>query len=153
MRRGDRPWSRIRPGDALFPDDALQLLGEGGGDDHLRQPVRGIGDLEEVGEFAMRLADGDEGRRAAASLGLVDGVPQIGRELAMAEPGFVGGDLHRNREEPVVVAVGVGLNQCLELRAASHHVPHSRCNGTPQPGPSMWQRVGFAKRDGRVGRW
>ena len=38
----------------------------------------------------------------------------------MAESGFVGRDLHGDREETVIVAVDVGLNEGLELAAAGH---------------------------------
>ena len=62
-------------GKALFADHALKLMRERRVDDHVRQPVRGIGDLQEVGELTARLADGDEGRRAAPTLCLVDCVP------------------------------------------------------------------------------
>ena len=54
------------------------------------------------------------------ALGLVDGLSQVGRELAVPEAGFVGCDLHGDGEESVVVAVDVGLYEGLELAAAGH---------------------------------
>ena len=70
-------------------------------------------------------------------LGCVDHVAQFHRQLAVAHLGFVGGDLHGDREELSIVPVDVGLQERLELFCASHDVclrvlAQGRCPATPR---------------------
>ena len=60
---------------------------------------------------------GTGGPCAAPSLGITDHGPQLFGELTVAEPRLVGGDLHGDGEEPVVVAIQMRLQQRLVCSA------------------------------------
>ena len=110
--------------DALFADDAPELLSKRGLNNEVSHSVLGVGDLEEIGKFAARLADGHQGRGTSAPLGFINGVAEFARKLAVPETSFVGGDLHSNGQKALVVAVEVGLHQGLKLVRAGHQ---TRC--------------------------
>jgi len=107
-------------GMALLPDDPPNLIGEHIVQDHLAQPGLRIGRLQEIRQLTARAADRHRRSCAAPSLGIIDHGPQLCRELAVAKPRLVGGDLHGDGEEPVVVALHMGLEQRLDLLSTGH---------------------------------
>jgi len=81
------------PGVALLPNDSSASRREGIPEDHVPQPRFWVGSFEQVGQLAARPADRDRGVRVAEFLRLIYDVAQIGRQLAVAQPRLVGGDL------------------------------------------------------------
>ena len=108
------------PGMALLSDDPPNLIGEHIVQDHLAQPGLRIGRLQKVGQFTARAADRYRWAYAASSLGVVNHGSQLFRKLAVTESRLVGGDLHGDREESIVVAVHVRLQQRLDLLSTGH---------------------------------
>ena len=105
---------------ALLPDDPLNLIGEHVVQDHLAQPGLRIRRLQKIRQLTARAADRHRRARAAPSLGIIDHGPQLCRELAVAEPRLVRGDLHGDGEEPVVFAVDMRFQQRLDLLSTGH---------------------------------
>ena len=103
------------PGVALLPNDSLNLIGEHVVQNHLAQPRLRPGRLQKIRQLTARAADRHRRARAAPSLGIIDHGPQLCRELAVAEPRLVRGDLHGDGEEPVVFAVDMRFQQRLDL--------------------------------------
>ncbi len=104
---------------ALFTNHPSDPVREGLPEDH-PQPRFWVGSFEQVGQLSARTADRDRRVRVAAALRLIDDVAQIGGQLAVAQPRFVGGDLHGDRYEAVVVAFQVRPQQGFEVFGAGH---------------------------------
>ena len=108
------------PGMALLPNDPLNLTPEILSKDHLSQPGARVRHFQQVRQLATRPPDGDRRPGRQPALGPIDQGAQLVREPPMPAPRLVGCHLHGNGEEPVVVAIGVRLEQRLELFTAGH---------------------------------
>jgi hypothetical protein len=100
---------------ALLQQDALEPAVQGVRQDHVRQPLGRISRAEQRGELALGL---DQRHRAGLSrdggapgLGVIHQGFQFLRQLSVALPRLMRGELHRRRQEPGLVSFNVALQQ------------------------------------------
>ena len=82
-----------------------------------------VGSLQEAGQLSARLADRHRRSRPTAAFGLIDDVARIGGQFPVARHRFVRGDLHGDRDKPVVVAFQMRPQQRLELLGTGRGSP------------------------------
>jgi hypothetical protein len=110
----------------LLQHDAIEVPSDLTGQDEVTEPRLRVGRGQESCEFASRLCDRD-GTALAASrgisgseLGPVDEGTKLLGELAVPLASSVRGKLDHHREEAIVVALNVALQQGLELLRGGH---------------------------------
>jgi hypothetical protein len=79
-----------------------------------------MGRFQQVRQLAARPPDRDRRPGSRLALGAIDQGAQLLRKAPMPAPRLIGGHLHGNGEEPVVIAIRVRLQQSLELFTAGH---------------------------------
>ncbi|WSG98420.1 hypothetical protein U8P76_28850 (plasmid) [Rhizobium johnstonii] len=100
----------------LLEDDSLQPSLELSRKNHARQPDVGIANGNEVREVASRLREGNRsllppGRTFLVGTRCVDKFTKLHCEFAVASSGLIRGGLQRNRQELLVVAFNVALQE------------------------------------------